>query len=101
MCLQTTWKEPKVAEKALKELQEEFEQYKKESIKWSVEDFLGQELDGYSITEEQAQEALEDMIHNHDCTIGITWETIDYYIEEHGKKVPEGKEAWRKYNDNQ
>lgn len=40
----------------------EFEQYKKESIKWSVEDFTDYDCERYTITKEQAQEALEDMI---------------------------------------
>jgi hypothetical protein len=31
------------------------------------------------------QDALESMIHHHDCTIGITWETIDYYLDEECK----------------
>jgi hypothetical protein len=44
-------------------LLKEFEQYKKESIKWSAEDFyyLAEDM-GYQITWEQCQEALEDMI---------------------------------------
>ena len=64
----------------------EFEQYKKESIKWSVEDFTeyDQVVDDYNITIEQAQKALEKMIRYHDCEVGITWETIDSYIEEFG-----------------
>jgi hypothetical protein len=68
-------------------LLEEFEQYKKESIKWDVNDFLDLEIEGYTITEKQAQEALEDMIYNHDCNHGITWETLYYYYEIHGTKL--------------
>jgi len=62
----------------------EFEQYKRESIKWSVEDFTEYEHDKYTINEEQAQEALERMIRKHDACIGITWDTIEYYIGEYG-----------------
>ena len=91
----------KGAKSALKKLEEEFEQYKKESIKWSVGDFTQLEVKGYSITEEQAQTALEEMIDNHDCTIGITWETLDYYVEEYGTKVEEGTELWRKYHEDE
>jgi hypothetical protein len=64
--------------KMYEDLLAEFEQYKKESIKWSVEDFttLNYEYDDMHITEENAQKALEWVIRNHDCTIGVTWETI-------------------------
>jgi hypothetical protein len=90
-------------EEALKELQEkydtlleEFEQYKKESIKWDVIDFLYYEMDdGWSITEEQAQHALEMMIHEHDCEYGITWNTLEYYYTQYGTKVEVGKEKWQ------
>lgn len=64
----------------------EFEQYKKESIKWSVEDFLWYDHDNYTITESQAQEALEDMIKHHDAELGISWVTIETYIEKYGTK---------------
>lgn len=64
--------------KMYEDLLAEFEQYKKESIKWSVEDFttLNHEYDDMHITEENAQKALEWVIRNHDCTIGVTWEKI-------------------------
>jgi len=65
-------------------LLKEFEQYKKESIKWSVEDFTWYEHDKYTINEEQAQEALERMIQKHDAEYGISWQTVDYYIGEYG-----------------
>lgn len=84
------------AEKALKELQKEFEQYQRESIKWSVEDFTWLELEGWEISEKKAQEALEDMIHHHDAQYGIGWPTVEYYLMEYGKKVKAGKEKWRK-----
>jgi len=65
-------------------LLKEFEQYKKESVKWSVEDFTWYEHDTYTINEEQAQEALERMIQKHDASYGISWDTVDYYIGEYG-----------------
>ena len=65
-------------------LLKEFEQYKKESVKWSVEDFTWYEHDTYTINEEQAQEALERMIQKHDAEYCISWHTVDYYIGEYG-----------------
>ena len=65
-------------------LLKEFEQYKKESVKWGVADFIEYDHDRYTITEEQAQEALERMIYKHDATIGITWESIECYLSEYG-----------------
>lgn len=62
----------------------EFEQYKKESIKWSVEDFTEYDQDEYTINDQQAQIALEDMIRHHDCNYGITWEHVNYFITVHG-----------------
>lgn len=76
-------------------LKAEFEQYKLESIKWGIEDFIDLEVDGFEINEEQAQEALEEMIHQHDCNYGITWDSLSYYVEVFGTKVEEGKEKWR------
>ena len=63
----------------------EFEQYEKESIKWSIADFLEMDVpDGYHhITEEQSQEALERMIYNHDAEDGIGWHTLSYYYTEY------------------
>lgn len=87
--------------KKYQKLEEEFEQYKKESIKWGVLDFLDLQVEGYSIDEDQAQEALEEMIDDHDCNNGITWDTLEYYIEKHGTKVEKGKESWRKYHEHE
>ena len=63
-------------------LKQEFEQYKKESIKWGVEDFLSLEVEGYHITPENAQKALERMIEMHDASIGINWEVVRFWFEE-------------------
>tara|TARA_R110000868_G_scaffold99064_3_gene272799 strand:- start:314 stop:550 length:237 start_codon:yes stop_codon:yes gene_type:complete len=65
-------------------LLKEFEQYKKESIKWGVQDFMLYDHMTHTINEKQSQEALESMIRNHDATIGISWDTIQYYISEFG-----------------
>jgi hypothetical protein len=65
-------------------LLKEFEQYKRESIKWDVEDFTEYEHYKYTITKEQAQEALESMIRKHDASIGINWDVVEYYLTEYG-----------------
>jgi hypothetical protein len=69
-------------------LLKEFEQYKKESIKWSAEDFyyLAEEM-GYQITWEQSQEALEDMIKHHDAGYGISWDSVAYGVEKYGRTL--------------
>ena len=77
-------------------LKEEFEQYKRESIKWSVVDFTTLEVDGEEISEENAGMALEEMIDNHDCNYGITWDDVNDYFHRYSDKVPEGDEQWRK-----
>lgn len=66
-------------------LQAEFEEYKDGAVKWSVEDFT--DYEGYKISKENAELALADMIHNHDCTIGITWETVQHYLDQYGMKI--------------
>lgn len=70
----------------------EFEQYKKESVKWSVEDFLEYEQGEYTISKEQAQIALEKMISHHDCDHGITWYSLMYYIEQYGTPIKDDNE---------
>jgi len=74
----------KIVQQKYDDLVDEFEQYKKESIKWSIEDFTELE-DDYTITVEQAQDALESMIHHHDASLGINWDTVEYYKSEYGK----------------
>lgn len=75
--------------KMYEDLLAEFEQYKKESIKWSVEDFttLNAEYDDLCITDENAQKALEFVIRTHDCEYGITWETIRYAYELYADQI--------------
>lgn len=75
--------------KLYEELKEEFKQYKRESIKWSVEDFT--EYEGYEITLEEAQKALEDMIRHHDANNGIHWDTLEYYLEKYGRRKDDSK----------
>ena len=37
---------------------------------------------GMTITREQAQAVLTKMDNKQDCSLGITWDTIDYYLDE-------------------
>jgi hypothetical protein len=65
----------------------EFEQYKKESIKWSIEDFTQFKHPTHTIDRETAQYVLENMIRVHDAEFGITWIDVEYLIEQHGTKI--------------
>ena len=64
----------------------DLDKYKRESIKWSTDDFMDYEHGTHSINEEQSLKALECMIRNHDASIGITWDTINDYISKFGTK---------------
>jgi hypothetical protein len=77
-------------EEMYNELKSEFDQYKKESVKWSVNDFLW--YDGYKISEENAQIALEEMISKHDAEDGISWSTVEHYLDKYGERIEEDQE---------
>lgn len=81
--------------KAYEDLVEEFDKYKRESIKWSTCDFTSLEKDGWQISEEQAEDALLDMIRHSDCNYGTSWEDVECFYERYGEQVEEGKEKWR------
>jgi hypothetical protein len=61
----------------------------KESISWSVEDFENQAKQNCNDDDNWDQyynkdmfcEALRIMIEKHDASIGISWDTVDYYLE--------------------
>lgn len=68
------------------------EDYCKRSISWSIFDFIqrAKEREGKKkwkkvYSRYKFQETLELMIQKHDCTIGITWDTIDFYLDEYCK----------------
>ena len=68
-------------------LKNEFEQYKRESVKWSWEDFYEEaKAIGYKCSKKKAQELLEEMISNHDAELGINWNVIYCYIQDNCKK---------------
>jgi hypothetical protein len=51
-------------------------------IKWSTEDVLCQaeQLD-LKLTEDQADEVLENVFRCHDAEVGINWDVISFHIE--------------------
>ena len=52
------------------------------AIKWSTNDVLSRAEDmGVEITGEQADEILQNVFGNHDATIGVNWEVIEFHIE--------------------
>lgn len=68
---------------------DEYEQKMKGCIQWSPEDMIGaaQNLrEPFVMNEDDAQAALEEMIDDHDCNNGITWDTVSYYVQ---KYVPD------------
>tara|TARA_R100001163_G_scaffold34589_1_gene26672 strand:- start:396 stop:593 length:198 start_codon:yes stop_codon:yes gene_type:complete len=53
------------------------------SITWSTEDVLHQAKEkGVKLTEDEANEILLHMERKHDADIGISWSTIDVYIDD-------------------
>ena len=58
------------------------------TIVWCVDDVLAYAKDegldvGKTITEDDAEYILHRLEDNHDCNLGITWETISDYLQEH------------------
>lgn len=50
---------------------------------WCEDDVLERaEERGMTITREQAQAVLNNMDYKQDCEMGISWATIDYYLDE-------------------
>ena len=53
------------------------------SIVWSTLDIQSQaESMGLSLDDDQAYEILEQVIDDHDASIGVAWDLIEYYIYE-------------------
>lgn len=71
----------------IKEARKEIQDIKDRSITWSVEDFEYRALDVHGTDWEKYfdkglfENALYDMIQNHDCNNGITWDIIDCYLD--------------------
>ena len=50
---------------------------------WCEEDVLGRAKElGKELTREQAQEILDEMERKQDCELGISWDTLDCFINE-------------------
>jgi hypothetical protein len=67
------------------------------AIQWGIEDFKQRAIENLNLDDDDESwkqiydetkfpEALEQMIYHHDCNNGITWDTIDYYLDEYCKK---------------
>ena len=53
------------------------------NITWSTEDVLHQAKEkGVKLTEDEANEMLLQMERKHDADVGISWQTIDVYIDD-------------------
>lgn len=71
--------------KRLAKLQKKFDDFRERSIAWGVDDFIARaEERGYTISKPVAEKCLKEMIRNHDCNYGISWETLDVYIQRDG-----------------
>ena len=75
-------------EQAMERLKRNGDQHVAVAI-WSEDDVLGRAKErGISCTREQAQEILDEMDRKQDCELGITWITIDCFLDELDASVP-------------
>lgn len=69
---------------------DEYEEKMVSAIRWSIDDMMGQASEqGWELSEDDAQAALEEMIDDHDANYGITWETVRYHISKYKPKENE------------
>lgn len=53
-------------------------------VAWEKNDVLERaQKRSIKITEEHARNVIEEAIYRHDCTLGITWDTLDVYLDEY------------------
>lgn len=75
-----------VLSKFLADNAEDFYEKDKCVVIWGIEDIKNRAQENYGhdvvISDKLALQIIEKMQHNHDCNHGITWETIDYYLNE-------------------
>ncbi len=54
---------------------------------WIRGDVIGKAKEmGFAITDEAADDILDDIDRHHDCELGITWDTLECYIEDYAKE---------------
>ncbi|MCP4050383.1 MAG: hypothetical protein GY730_06735 [bacterium] len=68
------------------------------SVRWQTDDVKIQAKESYDteLSDEQCGEILDFIKHYHDCTIGITWETINFAIEEFIEKTARNEQKERR-----
>ena len=50
---------------------------------WQVEDVYSRASEmNFDISEQEAADVLSTINNNHDATLGISWETIDFWLDE-------------------
>ena len=53
------------------------------AITWCAQDVKDRAKERkIKINEYQAKEVLDNVFHNLDCTVGVTWDTLDFYIDQ-------------------
>ena len=58
-------------------------EHKTLTIEWSTEDIISQAFDmGVGLDIDQASEILEEVIDDHDASVGINWDVIEYHISD-------------------
>ncbi len=58
---------------------------------WTEDDVLGKAKErGIALAKEQAGEILDRMDHKQDASIGISWDTIDVYLNDYVREHSEG-----------
>lgn len=65
---------------------DEYEERMKGAIEWGADDMshiASESNPPWVMSEDEAQAALEEMIDDHDATIGVNWETVAYYVEKY------------------
>jgi hypothetical protein len=66
-------------------------------IIWCVEDVIHRaEERGLQVTKQQTEEIIDEMEHRHDATIGVSWDTIDTYLNDIEREQMEKEEEKRR-----
>jgi len=74
--------------KMVKETVEEYFERIFESGVWTLDDIIDQAKDmGYECDEETAKDIMGSIDHNFDASIGISWDTINVYLDDYTDKM--------------